>query len=136
MKCLVGLAQKSNEHSNTFGTSSTKLIYYSAFCCQDAAARWVPQGLPGQGQASRTNPIIPARSRASRALRAAPFLVIEHLSGDGPRLSHSGSSAWGSPWPRRAGQLLTEQQCNPFSLFCLVIKTNTLFYWLLGPKNA
>lgn len=67
IKCLVGLAQKSNEHSNTFGTNSTKSIYYSAFCCQDAAATGVPQGLSGQGQAGRTKPITPARSRARRS---------------------------------------------------------------------
>lgn len=67
IKCLVVLARESNEHSNTFDTNSSKSIYYPEFCCQDAAATGVPHGLSGQGQAGRTNPIIPARSRASRS---------------------------------------------------------------------
>lgn len=119
IKCLAALAQESNEHSNTFGTNSTKPIYYPAFCCQDAAATGIPQGLSGQGQAGRTNPIIPARSTGGSSISGYGVSLWGWA-----RPSHNGSLAWWDPWPG----------INYFSLFCLV-KTNPLFYWLLGPKK-
>lgn len=89
------------------------------FAVRMLAATGIPQGLSGQGQAGRTNPIIPARSTGGSSISGYGVSLWGWA-----RPSHNGSLAWWDPWPG----------INYFSLFCLV-KTNPLFYWLLGPKK-